>query len=386
MRILIITMHVGKTAPGIVFEKLIKGLAASHEIDLLVADYVPSVDLSLLTRVIVSKKRIIHPRISKFFISFLGVDPFDWCWALKSEKILLNNTRNKYDLILCFLSSGNYAAIVSGNRLSGRLNCKLAIHSTDAIPAPIGWIKDDLFYKGLKRMMKRYLSKVDAFFTTNREMLQYQLNIFEPKRKITTNVIYNSGLEEYKAFPQPEGATNNFVYTGGIYSVRKSEYILTGFEKLLNRHPDSKLVFVGSDPSEIPLGKYLPDTRRKIEFVPFTRDLDPYYKCATALIDIDADIENDVFISSKMPVYLMINRIIISETGNDSPARHLFKGIESIIQCDHDPDQLCEAMERSILSMNQISFKDRDMIIKLFQLQNIVDQLNHSLGQLVSTR
>lgn len=57
MKILIITMHVGKTAPGIVFEKLIEGLSASHEIDLLVSEFVPSVDLSQLANVIISKKK-----------------------------------------------------------------------------------------------------------------------------------------------------------------------------------------------------------------------------------------------------------------------------------------------------------------------------------------
>lgn len=45
MKILIITKNFGKTAPGIVFEKLIQGLSISNEIDVLAADFVLSIEL-----------------------------------------------------------------------------------------------------------------------------------------------------------------------------------------------------------------------------------------------------------------------------------------------------------------------------------------------------
>lgn len=385
MKILIITSNVGKTAPGIVFEKLINGLSIIHEIDLLVSDFVPSANLSHLVHVIISKKRYIHPRISRFFITFLGVDLFDCIWAWKANRLVNKKTNISYDIVLSFLSSGNYAATIAGTYLSKKLGCKLAIHTTDAIPAPIGWIEDDLFYKGLKRMMAKYLNKADAFFSTNAEMLQYQLKTFTPKVNLITNVIYNSGLETNKEFPEPDMSTNYFVYTGGIYGARKVDYLIAGFEKLLELYPDSKLIFIGNHSPAISISDYEPHTQQKIYFIPYTKDLEPYYKCATALIDIDADIENDVFISSKMPIYLMINRIIISETGKNSPARHLFKGIESIIQCDHDSIQLCEAMRKSIVSKNKITFDDRYEIKKLFQLENIITQLNKTLNKIMTS-
>ena len=39
-------MNVGRTATGIVFERLIHGLSSLHQIDVLTADYDPSIDLS----------------------------------------------------------------------------------------------------------------------------------------------------------------------------------------------------------------------------------------------------------------------------------------------------------------------------------------------------
>ena len=378
-------MNVGSTAPGIVFEKLIQGLSISNEIDVLAADFVPSIELPKVANVNILNKNKIHPRISRLFITLFGVDLFDCIWAWKAKRLVNKKTNNTYDIILSFLSTHNYAATIAGTYLSKKLSCKLAIHSTDAIPAPIGWIEDDLFYKGLKRMMAKYLSKADAFFTTNTKMLQYQLKTFTPKVNLITNVIYNSGFETNKEFPKPDMSTNNFVYTGGIYGARKVDYLIAGFEKLLELYSDSNLIFIGNQSPAISISNYKPLTQQNIYFIPYTKDLEPYYKCATALIDIDADIENDVFISSKMPIYLMINRIIISETGKNSPARHLFKGMESIIQCDHDSDQLCEAMRKSIVSKNKIRFDDRYKITKLFQLENIISQLNKTLNHIMTS-
>jgi hypothetical protein len=86
MKILILTMNVGKTALGIVFEKLIQGLSLFHQIDLIAADYKPSIKLSHVSNIIISKKYNIHPRITRFLITLFHVNPFDCYWAWKSKK------------------------------------------------------------------------------------------------------------------------------------------------------------------------------------------------------------------------------------------------------------------------------------------------------------
>jgi hypothetical protein len=379
MKILIITDNVGRTAPGIVFEKLIQGLSTIHQIDLLTADYCPTIKFNKVAKIIISKKTTIHPRISNFFISYFGTDPFDIIWAKKSLKKITANKSGKYDIVLSFLSYSHYSAMIAGFYYAQKNNIKYSVHTTDAIPPPLGWLNEGSFYNGLKKMMNRYLQKVDVFFSTNQQMLNYQLNTFKHKENLISNVIYNPGLNKRILFPEHDSSTNYFVYTGGIYGVRKVEYILNGFEKLLHSNPDSKLIFVGSKISLDSLSKVRIQTIDKIELLPFSEDLSPYYACAIALIDIDADLADDVFISSKMPIYLMINRIIISETGINSPSRHLFKNIQSIIQCDHDADQLCEAMKRCIDLKKTTNFDDRNDIVKLFQIDNIVNQIDKSL-------
>ena len=54
MRILIVTSNVGRTAPGIVFERLIHGLSIHNEIDILTPDFDPSINLDKINNKYIS--------------------------------------------------------------------------------------------------------------------------------------------------------------------------------------------------------------------------------------------------------------------------------------------------------------------------------------------
>src|SRR5690606_37239640 len=96
-----------------------------------------------------------------------------------------------YDLIFCFISFHHYASLLAGVSYSEKLDRKLAVYSVDAIPAPLGWSKDNGYFKSVKRIMEKLLCKSDLFFSANQQMLDYQLTIFKPKASIITGVIHN---------------------------------------------------------------------------------------------------------------------------------------------------------------------------------------------------
>jgi glycosyltransferase involved in cell wall biosynthesis len=386
MKLLIITENIGQTAPGIVFEKLIQGLSVHHEVTILVANFESSIDLSKVKNVIISRKLNIHQRIFKLLTALFGVNPYDLYWSVKSIRKLNKLSSTEFDIILSFISFHHYKGLIAGHLYSKNEKIKHAVHSLDAIPPP-GWPENRLYSKGVSRFIRRYLGNVDIFFTTNHQMLDYQLGTFKHKIGLITNVIYNPGQSEPKifSFNYDELDTYNFVYTGGIYHVRKAVYIIAGFQRLLKSYPNSKLQFLGSQLPENLFSMLNGNEYKKIEIIPFTKNLDSYYEKATALIDIDAAIDNDVFLSSKMPNYLMINRIIICETGINSTSRHLFQGINSIIQCDHNADQLCLAMKMAIKMRNTAKYDDRNQVVKLFKLENIINELNKSLADLCNS-
>ena len=57
----------------------------------------------------------------------------------------------------------------------------------------------------------------------------------------------------------------------------------------------------------------------------------------------------------------------------------MFKKIPSILQCGHNIDDLADAMRNSINQKGCFDFKDRDEVISLFNLENIVKKINENI-------
>jgi glycosyltransferase involved in cell wall biosynthesis len=380
MKILIISKNIDRTAPGIVIEKLIQGLSKFHYVDVLTSVYDPSFTFSAIKNVYEIKEKPIHPRIFKFIVSIFGCNPLDWWWARKAIHKLKINDSERYDLIFSILSLHHYTPLIAGVQIKKKFSAKFAVHTLDAIPAPIEWPENRPYFKSVKKMMARYLPASDFFFSTNEQMLQYQLSTFTAKNNIVTEVIYNPTYANLEHYYYDTGGSNRFLYTGGIYGLRNPKYILGAFKKLLKEYPDSTLEFVGSSIAAQNLSIFSFDEREKVIVHPFTRDLTKYYEGATALIDIDADLPNDVFLSSKIINYITINRMIICETGNNSPSKEIFKEIPSILQCDHNVDELFTAMKRAIELKSKVNFSDRGKVIALFNLDSVIEKLNNKIN------
>jgi glycosyltransferase involved in cell wall biosynthesis len=312
-------------------------------------------------------------------ISTFGINPIDLLWSKQAMSKVSKKDYKAYDLIFSFISLHHYTPLLTGILLKKKYLSKLAVYSVDAIPAPVEWPENKSYFKSVKRMMAKYLPYSDYFFSSNEQMLKYQLSTFIPNKNIITEVIYNPTYAILKYYDYNSNNNNTFLYTGGIYGLRKPDYILGAFKKILKIYPDSTLEFVGSTFSEDCLSIFSFDEQKKIIIHPFTRDLTEYYKRAIALIDIDADLPNDVFLSSKIANYLSINRIIISETGKNSPSRKIFKDIPSILQCDHAVDELANAMEKAIELKGKIDFNDREKVISIFKISSVIKTLNDKL-------
>jgi hypothetical protein len=369
-------MNVGRTSPGIVFEKLIQGLSRIHEVDLLTSDYDPSIDLSTIKNSFEIKRKFRHPRIYKFLISIFTIDPRDWLWAKKGIKQLERKNKKRYDLVFSFLSFHHYAPLITGVLYTKKYSSKLAVYTVDAIPAPLGWSKNDLYFKAVKKMMAIYLQKADFLFSGNHQMLDYQLKTFRGKTNLIAGVIYNPILSSFENYDLVEPGNYMFLYTGGLYGLRTPKYVLAAFKKILKEFPNSTLEFVGSIIPEEAFKGFSFDERKKVIIHPFTRNLQKFYERSTALIDIDANHDNDIYLSGKISNYVAINRVIICITGISSPSRKIFNGIESIIQCSHDVDEVTKAMRKAIRYQGATKIKDRENVLKIFQLESVINRLN----------
>lgn len=376
MNILVLTMNIGGNAPGIVFERLLHGLSNIHKIDVLTVLDEKSAEICNINSIIsISYFEIQEYRKSQLRL-ILGINPFDLLWAYKAKKKI--NESVNYDIVLSFISNEHYASLIAGVEISKYLNVKFVVYSVDALPAPLGWSVDNLYFRSCKKFISKYLSKVDVFFAANTLMLDYQKSLIN-KVDVLYDVIYNPSPLDQCIFN--ESKSHIFLYTGEIYNVRRVTYFISALKKILKEYPDVELHFVGSnipDSDLIILNEY---ERQAVKIFPRVQNLNPFYEKAFCLIDIDADLKNDVYLSSKMTNYIMINRPIICETSGNSPSRNIFKGIPSILQCDHNPDEIYQSMKNLIENPITI-FKDRAKVIELFKLENIVTKLNMRLEEI----
>lgn len=377
MKILVIAKNVGRIAPGLVAEKLIAGLAKIHEVDILTTDYDPSIPMKEVKKVINLPYKQVHARISRTLIAFFCVNPLDLFFVKRT----VASVDEKYDCILSIISSDHFVSLLIGNSLAEKLKTKHYAHFLDAIPAPGGWTRNNHFFTALKKFMAKNLPKLDGVLSTNEQMLNYQLSLFTPKKKTVKEIIYNPGAGKLLKYKKNEAYKNTFLFTGGIYGFRTPDYVLRAFKVILKEYPNSTLEFVGSILSPASLEILDSAEISHVIIHPYTRDLTPFYERSIAFIDIDADLPNDVFISSKMVDYLNINRTIISVTGLNSPSRHLFKDLPSILQVRHDEQEIVSAMRTAIRQKDISNFDDRSKIIEMFGIDSIIKRLDKALGQ-----
>ena len=115
-----------------------------------------------------------------------------------------------------------------------------------------------------------------------------------------------------------------------------------------------------------------------------TSDLAPLFNRAMVLVDIDADREKDPFLSSKIVTYMCINRVILSETGRETPSRELFAGMNTVVQCDHTEESLYEGMLRAIeVARSNPDFSERDELNRSFTAKSVTAVLERGLQSLL---
>ncbi len=369
MKILVISQQVGRTAPGIVYERIISGLSKGNKITLITNRFEPGLSIEGMDSIINSKYFNIRTNHAKISYKYLGVNIVDFYWAI-SNYIKIIRRKKDFDIIISFLSYHNYADLISGVFLSWILNKKHIVYSVDAVPAPLGWSNLDLYYKRTISLIKKYLSKVDAYIAPNLSILEYQKKLFDNSNTYLGYLIPPiSG--EFQNFPDVNEDYEYFIYTGSVYGLRKINNLLNAFINLVEIFPNAKLIFVGTKFTN-QLDE-IPDTvRKKIEIHPSVSDLSNYYCMATALIDIDADLEGDIYISSKIINYLNTNRLIISETNLNSPSRVLFGHIDSILFCEHDSTELYYAMIKSIQLRKSFDFGSRLSVVSELSLKSFI--------------
>jgi hypothetical protein len=385
-KILVLADDFGVTAPGMVFFSFVKELASRHEIDFFTINGADELVVECG-----AKSLAIHKPgffggktkylLSKYSITFFGFDIYSWVLA---RMIFRNMRKRSFDNVLILVSFNSYVSLLIGEQIYKNLSSKptnFMVYFVDAIPAPPGWMKLDGFYKGLTKFISNRSYFIDAFFSSNKKMLDYQMSFFKKHPPKVSSVLYTPTLECGLSFPLPdtEKMGYQFLYTGGVYGRRSAKVLFEALKQMLSIRDDIYLVFVGTKFNDGDFSILEDNERAHVKVFPFVEDLSDFYKNSVALIDIDSDIDDDVFLSSKVIKYISINRFVISETANGSPARELFSNIDSIVICEHDCKQIVNAMNHVIKHYACVDCADRRELLTQFSASKMVDDFEEAM-------
>ncbi len=301
------------------------------------------------------------------FMRWFGTTPMSERWSRQVEEIVAKD----YDVVIAFMATSQLTPAVCGRYLSQKLGCKFAIYTVDAIPAPGGWTRRRNEFIGKQRVVARNFAAADYVAASNPHMLEYQLSVFPNKAGLYADVLLTPSPDKYYVYPPSDEIL--FLYTGSLYGMRNPDHFFKAFKRLLVKYPNVQFLIVGIKKKFRNIDKILTkEERKQVITGQHTSDLDPLFSRAKILVDIDADLDKDPFLSSKIVTYMKVNRVILSETGKITPSREIFAGLNTVVQCDHNEDSLYEGMLRAIeVADSNPDFSEREKIIKEFSIETV---------------
>lgn len=382
MRLLIITMEIDETAAGMVFGRIIEGLTKYATVEVICSKLDNKTRNKLMGNTIVCnnhdngqirligivKNSRLHYRIEKKLFLKYGYNITDKLWARLVYYKTIRKLRNRnYDAIMSFVYGGNIAPLVAGDAIKKRLGLPWVIYSVDALPTPEGWLNNDELRNKMYLQLNKYISHADAFFSANPTMSRYEKNVFKQFKGTFGVVLTPFEIINTKETCHTHRDEIVFLYAGFLYGPRKVKELLGAFE-IFNRHvTNSRLVFVGDNDQSNFIGYEQLFSKGVVKSFPFTNSIEEYYNIADVLIDINANIKNDVFLSSKICNYLHYDKPIISISESGSPVREMMSGYQSIVHCTHHKESIFHALNEVTKQIGK-EVNDREKLKQMFSV------------------
>ena len=360
---LIIALDADLSAPGIVFKTLISSMSASCRITLLSEKTDPGL-LSGNIRHIALRNGIHGWRRAEKKWKRIGCNPQDERWArrtFRKEKEAIFQER--YDAIITFVANGYYSVLNLGKILKEHLRCPWVIYSVDGMPSPLPWLNGDtLLHGNISARLRLLCADADLFLMPHPQMIGYQKSVI-PDFKGEWDYLYGPYRDVPEDFRLQPHEGLNILYAGSLYGLRRIDGLVEAFRAFHAERPDARLIFVGDVWKRYKALCQEDVQAGTIIFKDATDRIEDYYALADCLVDIAADIPDDVFLSSKVVCYLPYRIPIIAISGDNSPVSRIMGGVGSILQCHNRADEILPAL-RAV--QGTFDFADRNALLEQF--------------------
>lgn len=388
IRILIITSDLGRSAGGRVSENIVNGLAGQgHDIEVFASENYSNSNLRY--KVIEVPFRYTLPdRLAKLLnIVFLSSFKYKF-WEFEVFNYHIGHLKKfNPDIVFALGSGGNESVLNLGLRISNKLKKPFAIHLPDPIPGPKGWENYEIYRRSRVFTIKKALKSADLISMGNSHMLEFQ------QRNLNFDIREKSFVLPDPAGKQrfnlgPPSPKNIIAYLGNFYGARKPDSLLHGFAEYHKKDPEAELQIYGDNKLKINDLDLPRSVMSRIHLKSWTSYVRSVYEEASVLVDVDADIPEDVFISSKLKGYLQQNRMIVLISNPNSPSRKLLESVkESVVFTDHNYNNVSKAIETAFERKNNKNIiKDREIVLNYLDIDRIAVDVSARLEKVVKVK
>lgn len=382
MKILVVVSSIGRSAGGIVADELLYQLTRQNPETHIICNqnFSKKIPDEKVTELCLAP--IHHNRKDKFFMMATNKEWNGRSWVKKGlqEFQKLKKEFNP-DVVLSFISAYGFRVLELGFSISKNNSIPFAIHAVDPLPSTPAWGEHPILRKAIISIIKPYYKHASIISATNEAMLKYQLDVLNIRSKKNTGVIYNPAKTPDKILNDPS-EPNSFLYLGTLYAKRNPQLIIDTFNDFLHEVKDSKFYFVGNNRCT---NLNIPEAlKQRVVFVDWTENPEAYIEKTRTLVDIDANIHGDVFMSSKISQYLMYNRTVLCITPQGSPVEVFTKNLNKTVFCArHTKEDILKGMHWANMSaFNQAIFAERNEIRKEFEAEYICQQLINNVSSI----
>jgi glycosyltransferase involved in cell wall biosynthesis len=383
MRILILTFSFGKTSSGNATERIIDELVRKGNNVVVVCgnNYAKKKDYPVM---LINPKPLKPSKVLKTIGNFFKKELNYYFWEYRAKKYCLKLI-DSFDPHYIYSRGSPITSMIVGDYLNSITGKPHIVHFADPIPPTKDWMDMESERKKNLKTIKPIFENVDASFFVTKEMLTYQHNILEEVINLKKSFISPNAILDFKQFGSPKNDKIIFSYVGTFSRQRNPKLISDAFIKFAYNKNDVEFHIFGNK-SNIELFKSLEITHPKIKVFGPTDSVREVFEKSNILIDIDAKVDEPVFISGKLMEYLSFDRHVLLISQFNSPSYNLTKNLtNSVIRTGLNIDDIAKGFLQSYhLKWNENDFNERMKLYSKYSLENIVEKLEKNIEEVLN--
>lgn len=371
MRIIVISFHYGEQASGVITERVVKALIdAGHPVKVITSSMHYKKDVDVI-QVQAPYEDSFVIRAFRFLLRKIGFRDyvFHLLWRRKAYKVASVITEEWHpDWIICRSTpfDANAVGFMLKKKYGGGI--RLLQHFTDPLPYPEQLVPSQCVRRKLIELAKRIIQSADMVSFGNQAMAKYVMaqTALNKDFFVSPDASSSSVQSFYGA-----SETNDIIYFGNI-NARNSSPLVSALDEI-NRGKDIdstiKLHIFSVPP------KFNAIQSPYVVYEGTTKNVANVFKKAKILVDIDID-NVDIYISSKLKDYLLVNRPILSITSETSASSQILNQYVTVKCVRNNVTDILQGIRESLRStFDNDLYREREELIDYFSPQTVVTNL-----------